>query len=371
MEVFSPVFFKDFRCLGSQCKDNCCRMGWDIEIDPDTYNYYKSLDNGICSHITSQGGEYYIKQENGQCPFLNREGLCSVLLEYGQEHISEICAQHPRFYQWFGEYKEAGTGLCCEESARLWLEHAGHIEFCAYQTCEQEDDLEFDSQSLDAVLKARKVLIDLMQQQGLSLSRKLKALLIFGLNAQQADDGEIADCFNELAQAFSDKQYLSRLVSQLGADGSEADRLKACAEVMGCFEELEYMKDLLPGVIDRIRLRLEDILSAADAFDRAHPEAERQLCAVAVYNIYRYVIQCARGADCMAILAGCILNVWFVRMWDILLWLEGKFDFDGQIPAVKEYSKEVEYSDNTDRLWEGVYTDSRLSAENIKLISEV
>ncbi len=104
MEVFGPVFFKDFRCLGCECKDNCCRMGWDIEIDCDTYNYYMSADSSICSHIARRNGEYYIKQENGQCPFLNEKGLCSLLLEYGQEHISQICDQHPRFYQWFGGY---------------------------------------------------------------------------------------------------------------------------------------------------------------------------------------------------------------------------------------------------------------------------
>ena len=183
MKVFAPCFFKDFHCTGSSCADNCCRMGWDIEIDDDTYNRYKSLDSALCQHITCDGGEHYIKQKNGQCPFLDENGLCSVVLRYGEQSISEICSEHPRFYQWFGGYKEAGTGLCCEESARLWLTNAGNIHFSEFHTDEPDDDLGFDPDTLSAVIAARNVLFDILQSPELSFPQKLKSLLIFGLGA--------------------------------------------------------------------------------------------------------------------------------------------------------------------------------------------
>ncbi len=370
MEVFGPVFFKDFRCLGCECKDNCCRMGWDIEIDCDTYNYYMSADSSICSHIARRNGEYYIKQENGQCPFLNEKGLCSLLLEYGQEHISQICDQHPRFYQWFGGYKEAGTGLCCEESARLWLMHAGKISFCKWETNEQDDDLAFDPRMLEGVINARQVLFGLMQNGDLTFSQKLKALLIFGLNAQDMEAEEDPGCYEELAQIFSDPENVKDLAEQLGKNTRE-DIIKACFDVLSCFEELDYMKEAFPGAISRIKSRLEDIIAGAKAFDKAFPRASEQLCAVGVYNIFRYFIGCASGAQCLPVMVCSLLNMWFIRLWDILLWLDGNFDFAAQVLAVKEYSKEVEYSDNTDTLWESVYTDSRLSADRLVKITEV
>ena len=370
MIVYSPDFFGDFHCIGSACGDNCCRMGWDIEIDDATFRRYKDLDSKLCRHISDENGEHYIIQENGQCPFLNEEGLCSVLLRHGEENISEICAQHPRFYQWFGGYKEAGTGLCCEESARLWLEKGADISFCSFETDEADDDLEYDPSLLAAVIKARGALIRLMEDKSLRLSEKLKALLIFGLNAQDYDEQEAAEGFDGLAKAFSDMETVKELLSQLN-DSSHEDKLSACRQVISCFEELDYMRGDFPAAVESIKGRLGEIISNAEAFDRAFPEAEGQLCAVAVYNIFRYVIECVRGEECLPLLMTAILNVWFIRLCDIMLWLEGKFGHAAQVGAVKEYSKEVEYSDNTDVLREGIYTDSRLNAENIKAIAEV
>ncbi len=371
MKVYAPSFFKDFRCTGSDCKDNCCRMGWDIEIDDDTYNYYKSLDSGMCRHISDEDGEHYIMQQNGQCPFLNENGLCSVLLEYGEEHISEICTEHPRFYHWFGGYKEAGTGLCCEESARLWLSNGGKISFTDWETDEPDDDLEFDPEALAAVIKARNVIIDLLQSSEFSLSQKLRLLLIFGLNTQDIAEIGTAQGFSELAEAFSDMDNVKDLLSQLESESSLQDKLDACRQVLCCFESLDYMKEAFPQALGEIKNNLEDIINSEDAFDKAFPEAQNGLLSVAVYNVYRYFIECAEGAECLPFAVTSILNVWFVRLWCISLWLGGKFILETQINAVKEYSKEVEYSDNTAELWERAYTDSALCAENIKAIAEV
>ena len=371
MKVFAPCFFKDFHCTGSSCADNCCRMGWDIEIDDDTYNRYKSLDSALCQHITCDGGEHYIKQINGQCPLLDENGLCSVVLRYGEQSISEICTEHPRFYQWFGGYKEAGTGLCCEESARLWLTNAGNIHFSEFHTDEPDDDLGFDPDTLSAVIAARNVLFDILQSPELSFPQKLKSLLIFGLNTQDIDETTAAADFSELAAAFSDINNIHSLLSQLGGESSPQDKLTACEQVLSCFDNLDYMHELFPAALGRIKSELKTIIASANTFDKAFPEAENQLLAVAVYNIFRYVIECAGGAECLPFIVTTILNVWFVRLWDISLWLGGRFDFNAQINAVKEYSKEIEYSDNTASLWESTYTESALCSQNIKTIAEV
>lgn len=371
MKVYSPEFFKDFHCTGSDCRDNCCRMGWDIEIDDATYERYKALGQGLCEHISNDGGNHYILQAGGQCPFLNEKGLCSVLLEYGEQSISEICTQHPRFYEWFGGYKEAGTGLCCEESARLWLTGGANIAFCETLTDEPDDDLDFDAELLDAVLSARKTLIGLLQDDELTLSQKLKALLIFGLNAQELDESGAAQGFYELAEVFGDKAKVLELLAQLGTNASFEDKLSACTQVLEYFGELDYMKTDLPAALERIKGRLGEIIAAADAFDKAFPEVGDQLCAVAVYDVFRYFIGCARGDEALPPLAFCLLNVWLVRLLDISLWLDEKFSFDAQICAVKEFSKEIEYSDNAAAVSEDIYTDRRLCAQNLILLAEV
>jgi hypothetical protein len=184
------------------------------------------------------------------------------------------------------------------------------------------------------------------------------------------DAEEDPGCYEELAQIFSDPENVKDLAEQLGKNTRE-DIIKACLDVLSCFEELDYMKEAFPGAISRIKSRLEDIIAGAKAFDKAFPRASEQRCAVGVYNIFRYFIGCASGAQCLPVMVCSLLNMWFIRLWDILLWLDGSFDFAAQVLAVKEYSKEVEYSDNTDTLWESVYTDSRLSADRLVKITEV
>ena len=92
---------------------------------------------------------------------MNGKGLCGLQLLYGEGHISEICREHPRFYEWFGDYKEAGVGLSCEEAARLLMGHERPIVFSERQTDEETDSLEFDPKLFEGVKMIRERLIDI------------------------------------------------------------------------------------------------------------------------------------------------------------------------------------------------------------------
>ena len=133
MKLFYPEIFEKFVCTGTQCSDNCCMTDWDIEIDEDTYGFYKKLDNDIgrkfVNSVTEDEGVKYLVHCDGKCPMLNEKGLCSVQLAYGEENISDICREHPRFYEWFGDYKEAGVGLACEEAVRMYLSDDEPVRF--------------------------------------------------------------------------------------------------------------------------------------------------------------------------------------------------------------------------------------------------
>ena len=42
MKLRIPDFYDSFHCIGSECPDNCC-IGWELDIDEDTYEYYKNV----------------------------------------------------------------------------------------------------------------------------------------------------------------------------------------------------------------------------------------------------------------------------------------------------------------------------------------
>ena len=41
-----PDYYNKFHCIADQCKDSCC-IGWEIMIDPDSYEKYKREDESF------------------------------------------------------------------------------------------------------------------------------------------------------------------------------------------------------------------------------------------------------------------------------------------------------------------------------------
>ena len=38
-----PFYYNEFGCITSECKDNCCIGGWEIDIDDETYERYNNM----------------------------------------------------------------------------------------------------------------------------------------------------------------------------------------------------------------------------------------------------------------------------------------------------------------------------------------
>lgn len=102
-----PKYFKEFRCIGGECPETCCRdwsIDWKIE-DLDKIRSTSSSDtlNELIqqSFELSDDKKYFsIKLcADGRCPFLNRNsGLCDIQKELGEEYLGRVCRQYPRHY---------------------------------------------------------------------------------------------------------------------------------------------------------------------------------------------------------------------------------------------------------------------------------
>ena len=58
-----PDYYKKFKCIKSECRHNCC-IGWEIDIDPDTYSFYRSVGNIFDENISTDGEPHFILGEN-------------------------------------------------------------------------------------------------------------------------------------------------------------------------------------------------------------------------------------------------------------------------------------------------------------------
>lgn len=125
MKQVYPDYYNKFKCIAQKCNHNCC-IGWEIDIDNDTYLKYKNHTETFGKKLKNNikikdGTPCFILNADDRCPFLNKNNLCEIIINCGKDLLCEICSQHPRFHNYYENVTESGIGLCCEEAARIIL----------------------------------------------------------------------------------------------------------------------------------------------------------------------------------------------------------------------------------------------------------
>jgi len=121
MKGYAPGCYPRFRCVAGACRHSCC-VGWEIDIDADTLAYYESVPGDFGQRLRENIAEGAFRLDDRErCPFLNGCGLCDIILTLGEDALSQICTDHPRYRNFFTHREETGLGLCCEAAAELIL----------------------------------------------------------------------------------------------------------------------------------------------------------------------------------------------------------------------------------------------------------
>lgn len=151
MKTFAPSYYNKFKCIADKCRHSCC-VGWEIDIDDDTYEHYKNnnteFGNKLKENIEVNNGCASFKLcENERCPFLNKKNLCEIILNLGENSLCQICNDHPRFRNFYSDRVEIGLGICCEEVARIILSETEPFELITIdddgeEKLNYEDELE-------------------------------------------------------------------------------------------------------------------------------------------------------------------------------------------------------------------------------------
>ncbi len=175
MKLIAPDYFSHFKCTAGSCKHSCC-VGWEIDIDEDTYEYYKSIGGEFGKRLSDSiaDGEVpcFKLSDNERCPFLNSENLCNIIINLGEDALCQICSDHPRFRNFYNDRIEVGLGLCCEAAAKLILENTEKV--CL---TEIKNDGEFIISADKAFFAFREFLFDDFQNRALSIDKRINNVL--------------------------------------------------------------------------------------------------------------------------------------------------------------------------------------------------
>ena len=149
LKLYAPKYYESFKCIADKCTHSCC-IGWEIDIDKATFYKYSMLSDGyginIRNSIDDEDTPHFRLCEDERCPHLSKNGLCSIITEFSEDFLCDICREHPRFYNDTAYGKEVGIGMACEEACRIILTSDEYNKFTEVGEEDGEpEQLEFDA----------------------------------------------------------------------------------------------------------------------------------------------------------------------------------------------------------------------------------
>ncbi len=179
MQIYVPDYYGDFKCIANKCRHNCC-IGWEIDIDGDTYEKYKNVQGELGKKlrqcISTEGETHFKLAENDRCPFLNENNLCEIIISLGENALCHICGDHPRFKNFFEDRTEIGPGLCCEAAAELIIKRESKAEIILL-----EDGTSSPAPQEQEFFDFREEVFGIIQNRELPLKERI-GMLIEGYN---------------------------------------------------------------------------------------------------------------------------------------------------------------------------------------------
>lgn len=232
MKLYTPKYYERFVCIADRCKHSCC-IGWEIDVDEDTYKKYKKLQGGYGENIKESICEadtpHFVLCDGDRCPHLNERGLCNIILNLGEEHLCHICREHPRFYNYTNLGKEVGLGLSCEEACRLILSSDDFAETVCLGEFDGETDI-IDT-DFDPII-CREKIFSLLSDPSLTYSQKIKTIEEdYRVSPTLVGDEVLRETIASLEYLDEDHRALfSHYSSEFSADfGFEKEALRALA----------------------------------------------------------------------------------------------------------------------------------------------
>ena len=208
MILRKPDFYDKFKCIAGRCSDTCC-VGWEIDVDKAAQEAYRKVAGAFGDKLRANIEDGHFKLlPHDRCPFLDNGNLCEIYTHMGEGALCDICREHPRFVEVYGDIMEKGLGLCCEEAARLLLEGEGPLAFTSEECDEPEDELDEDDLEIrDQVLYERDTIFRILADTDKPFGNRLyEAFGYTGLDASSDKPFAPFDSASEMVELLAKTQ---------------------------------------------------------------------------------------------------------------------------------------------------------------------
>lgn len=324
MFTIKPDFYDEFKCIADKCTDSCC-IGWEIDVDEISLEKYNKINTDFGEKIRSQiiksedGSNCFKLCENERCPFLNKKNLCDIIINCGEEYLCDICREHPRFYEWFAGVTECGLGLCCEEVCRILLE------------TEESFSLVEESDGEEIILETKEDIVESDFYIFLSAFREKLFEILFSKDI-----------------VFEEK--LVKVLSKTELLCGEEIKIRNYKNSLELYKKTEPINENWTEYINSLSENYKDILEIEKEFQEK-TKGDMLYSKILAYIIYRHFSKAVFDKSIRERICFAIESVRFIYLCDMKTYYEnGELTLKDRIDNLKNWSKQVEYSDENTEL---------------------
>ncbi len=320
-----PCYYDDFICRADKCSDNCC-IGWEICIDEDTAKLYKSkcgtFGDRLRKSIDFSDEPSFIL--NGErCPFLNGKNLCDIIINMGEEGLCQICRDHPRYFEWYGNTKEGGIGLSCEEGARLILTDGCYADYFESEVDDTPDE-DFDEESFSLLFSIRERIFDILCDCSLPIETRFCEILSLVEGTESVLDSSIP--------------------SHASCDFSFSEEIKRAVPLL---EKTEVIDEKWTADFEKLKASLSEKSDLSP-----DKQEEKYLERLFAYFVWRYFLKSVFDFRLTKKIRFALFSVTVIFA---LYKSRNSADFEAMLRSAVSYSKQMEYSDeNIDIFYESL-----------------
>lgn len=379
MKLRYPKYYEKFSCIAGACEDTCC-AGWEIDIDDKSYEYYMKLPGEFGERIRNSIKEYesddedvyeshgFILKENKRCPFLNKDNLCDMILELGEDAICDVCTYTPRNFLEYGNAREISISPSCAEAGRLIFGSREKVTFIEKEI-EEELDFEESEEELavaEAVRRARDTAIVILQNREKNIYSRICDFLYYAK--------EVQECLNRNDFEGIPYEDIEELLSEKRAQYIVTEEKQSLTDYfklrMESFEGLESINEEWEDSLEDLKKifgegsenSYEDTFFAFKTY--MQQDREYEIEQLMVYYAFLFLARCVDDLNFWGKAQFCVAGFLMIRDMQMghFCRTKGAYSLADCVHIVKIYAKEVEHSGENleyledEFLFEDIYT---------------
>ena len=379
MKIRVPEYFKEFKCIASECEDTCC-AGWGIVIDDETYDKYTKVQGEFGSRLNNEivhdAGENIFVLKGNDCPFLNDNKLCDIYNELGEGYLCYTCRQYPRYLEEFGSLREMGISLSCPEACRIILRDDKKAVF---ELSENEEEVssynDINASLFIEFLSCRKIILQILQDRMINLNKRAALVLKFTAEIQDKIDNSRISEIKSVREKYASKELVLEMAQNLSQyENQQSIKYNNIHEYFKVFKDLKHITPFDPlGLDDALRYfwqSKEDeelYLNKHAAFNEYYKEKEYKFENILVYFVFRYFMKAVFDYDASAKIKLAIVSYIMIKELAVVRYIENnEFTDEDMVDIAHTYSKDIEHlEENIESLAEIFETNEVFNVDKV------